>query len=207
MILVAAYDSTVFVLSATSGLLIRILEGHTKTVFSLQVDGSIVFSGSGDKTVIEHNLQTGDMVWTYTQATGIVTAVSVYEDLLFSASFDKFIRCYTREDHKLIALYYGADRGLVTQMTVTDDKIITGNRNGIVEVVPINRNKGALCQFEGCSYVFGVKHHLLYHLMSDHVTPNTKMFRCLWKGCKDWLSTKEGPEEAENHMTSHVFIE
>lgn len=37
VILVAAYDSTVFVLSATSGLLIRILEGHTKTVFSLQV--------------------------------------------------------------------------------------------------------------------------------------------------------------------------
>ncbi|CAG2220601.1 unnamed protein product [Mytilus edulis] len=134
VILVAAYDSTVFVLSATSGLLIRILEGHTKTVFSLQVDGSIVFSGSGDKTVMEHNLQTGDMSWTYTQAAGIITTVCVYEDLLFSASFDKFIRCYTRQDHKLKALYYGADRGLVTQMTVIDDKVITGNRNGIVEV-------------------------------------------------------------------------
>ncbi|XP_052106021.1 uncharacterized protein LOC127738724 [Mytilus californianus] len=205
VILVAAYDSTVFVLSATSGLLIRILEGHTKTVFSLQVDGSIVFSGSGDKTVMEHNLQTGDMSWTYTQAAGIITTVCVYEDLLFSASFDKFIRCYTRQDHKLKALYYGADRGLVTQMTVIDDKIITGNRNGIVEVTPVNRDKETMCQFEGCCHIFGIKPHLLSHVMSDHVTPDTKMFRCLWRGCKDWLSTKEGLQEAEEHMKLHIF--
>ncbi|XP_052103604.1 zinc finger protein 106-like [Mytilus californianus] len=145
------------------------------------------------------------MIWTYTQAAGIITTVCVYEDLLFSVSFNKFFRCYTRQDHKLKALYYGADRGLVTQMTVIDDKIITGNRNGIVEVIPINRDKETMCQFEGCCHVFGIKPHLLSHVMSDHVTPDTKMFRCLWRGCKDWLSTKEGHQEAEEHMKLHIF--
>ena len=56
ILLVGSYDSTISIRDAKSGLLLRTLEGHTKTVLCMKVVNDLVFSGSSDQSVHAHNI-------------------------------------------------------------------------------------------------------------------------------------------------------
>ena len=96
--------------------------------------------------------QTGDVSWTYTQAAGIITVVFVYEDLLFCASFDKLIRCYTREVILIITL------------TVTDDSFLTPEERMTFKF-PFNHHKWYLT-FPG-SYACWINTYLNNQFLSS----------------------------------------
>uniref|UniRef100_A0A4W3GBY0 Uncharacterized protein n=1 Tax=Callorhinchus milii TaxID=7868 RepID=A0A4W3GBY0_CALMI len=56
LLLVGSYDCTISVRDAKNGLLLRTLEGHTKTVLCMKVVNDLVFSGSSDHSVHAHNI-------------------------------------------------------------------------------------------------------------------------------------------------------
>ena len=49
-------------------------------------------------------------------------------------------------------------------------------------------------QCDGCKLQFGLQEHLIHHVMSDHLLPNSRMLQCPWSGCSEWLSTVDGSQ-------------
>ncbi|XP_041352444.1 uncharacterized protein LOC121370955 [Gigantopelta aegis] len=204
LLCIGAQDATISICDSHSGLPIRILEGHTKTAFSIKASQDHVFSGSGDRTVMVHNLHTGDLEWTYSDHKGIVTSVWYWNDLLFSAGFDGFIRCFDLEKRIVKQMYYGAGKSAIKCMAVYGNKLYTGNRKGEVECVSLDLDKSWSCRSPGCKYVFGLRDHLLHHIITDHTLPNTKMMRCPWKDCPRWISTENNTKVVEEHLKKHI---
>ncbi|XP_062614514.1 zinc finger protein 106-like [Saccostrea cucullata] len=209
VILVASFDAVIYVYDSSTGLLIRMLEGHTKTPFSLQVDGHLVYSGSGDKTVMEHNISMGELLWTFTEATGIVSCVCTHGDQLFCASYDRLIRCYSKKSRKLLRLYYGAGagEGLIIRMRISDGMLITGNRQGLTEAVPITQQDHS-CQCSDCSFVFALRSHLVYHVVHDHILNNVragKKTHCPWRNCKERFQSTAPKDVLEEHIIVHAY--
>ncbi|XP_061172519.1 zinc finger protein 106-like [Saccostrea echinata] len=209
VILVASFDAMIYVYDSSTGLLIRMLEGHTKTPFTLQVDGHLVYSGSGDKTVMEHNILTGELLWTFTEAAGIVSCVCTHDDQLFCASYDKLIRCYSKKSRKLLRLYYGAGagEGLIIRMRISDGMLITGNRQGLTEAVPITQQDHS-CQCSDCSNVFALRSHLVYHVVHDHILNNVRAGKktpCPWRNCKERFQSTAPKDVIEEHVIVHAY--
>jgi len=92
--------------------LLKTLESHTDTVKSVCVtpDGSLIISGSDDKTIKIWNLKTGDVLNTLESHTGYVLSVCVNPDgsFIISGSGDKTIKIWdiydTSEDINFISL-------------------------------------------------------------------------------------------------------
>ena len=91
---------------------IAVLPGHTEEIFSLtfSLDGSLLVSGSEDKTIKLWDIQTGGIIKTFHGHTKRVFSVSISADntMIVSGSMDKTIRlwnigtgeCQTIEGHK-----------------------------------------------------------------------------------------------------------
>ncbi|XP_050404539.1 zinc finger protein 106 isoform X1 [Patella vulgata] len=204
LLCVSSQDATITVYDAFSGLPVRVLEGHSKTAFSVRVTMNKVYSGSGDKTVMVHDLHTGDLEHVYKDHKGMVTSIYVDGGLLFSASYDRFVRCYDTENQTLKCMYYGAGHSVVSRLVVHDGKLYTGNRDGEISVIHINHQQVWPCQCDNCTHIFGVKDHLLHHVLTDHLTPNSFMTKCTWRGCKQWFSTQRESKNVESHMLNHL---
>ena len=54
--------------------------------------------------------------------------------------------------------------------------------------------KSTCLQCDGCKLEFGLQEHLLDHVLSDHLLPNSRMLQCPWFGCSQWLSTVDGSQ-------------
>ncbi|GFN97134.1 Zinc finger protein 106-like [Plakobranchus ocellatus] len=163
LLCVSAQDGSISVVNSRQGLLLRILTGHTKAAYSLQVDKSSVFSGSADGTVLEQNLNTTRVEHTFGNHKGIVLAVYLYRNYLLTAGTDKLIRCYDTKTHKLIQVNYGAGRGVVTKVIVIDDKLITGNSDGLVDAIDFDISAQNKCPIASCGLNFGHYSHLQLH--------------------------------------------
>ncbi|XP_046578949.1 zinc finger protein 106-like isoform X2 [Haliotis rubra] len=203
LICVSAQDTTISVCDARSGLPVRILGGHKKTSFSVMSSAHFVFSGSGDRTVMMHNLHTGKLEWTFKEHGGIVTSVWVEGNTLYSAGFDRLVRCFDIKSHTLKKMYYGAGKGVIMSIEVHGDELYTGSREGHVECIQM-KSESWPCKIDMCQYVFGVREHLLHHLLTDHVLPNNKLARCMWKDCTDWLTQQRDDRSLESHMRKHL---
>ncbi|XP_071078854.1 uncharacterized protein [Haliotis cracherodii] len=203
LICVSAQDTTISVCDARSGLPVRILGGHKKTSFSVMSSDHFVFSGSGDRTVMMHNLHTGKLEWTFKEHGGIVTSVWVEGNTLYSAGYDRLVRCFDIKSHTLRKMYYGAGKGVIMSIAVHGDELYTGSREGHVECIQMKAESWP-CKIDSCQYVFGVREHLLHHLLTDHVLPNNKLARCMWKDCTDWLTQQKDDGSVEFHMRKHL---
>ncbi|XP_033734070.1 zinc finger protein 106-like isoform X2 [Pecten maximus] len=204
ILLVAAYTSPIYVCDAISGLLLRMLEGHTKTVFCMEVAGHMVYSGSGDRKVVEHDLLTSDVSWSYGDSEGLVRGVTTdKQGCVFYGGQDQYIRCRNRQTHQLHCLFHVGKSPVVSNIATYQDKILYGNKEGVVEVLTVERNPHK-CQCGDCSYMFGLKSHLLHHMVSDHLTQNSRLFSCPWTGCTNRLSTYQDSKEAEEHLKEHI---
>ncbi|ESO82991.1 hypothetical protein LOTGIDRAFT_84904, partial [Lottia gigantea] len=193
LLCVSSQDATITIYDAFSGLPVRVLEGHTKTAFSVQVCVNMnkVYSGSGDKTVMVHDLHTGELEHVYKDYKGMVTSVFIDRSYLYSASYDRLIRCYDVESQSLKCMYYGAGQRVVSSIVVHDRKLYTGNRDGEIFVISLDSKQVWPCQSDNCKHVFGIRHHLLYHLLNDHTVQNSFMTKCTWRGCKQWFYTQK----------------
>ncbi|XP_051943016.1 zinc finger protein 106 [Hippocampus zosterae] len=199
ILLAGSYDSTISVRDAKTGLLLRTLEGHTKTVLCIKVVNDLVFSGSSDQCVFAHNIHSGELLRIYKGHSHAVTVVTVVGKVMVTACLDKQVRVYDIQSREQLQVYTGHS-DMVTSMTVHQSKIYTGCYDGSVQAVEFNLTQNYRCRWHGCTQVFGVMAHLQQHMVTDHVT-NQQTLRCRWKDCEEFLCARNGSKQA---MLAHV---
>ncbi|XP_018550495.1 LOW QUALITY PROTEIN: uncharacterized protein znf106b [Lates calcarifer] len=204
VLLVGSYDSTISVRDAKSGLLLRSLEGHTKTVLCMKVVNDLVFSGSSDTSVHAHNIHTGELVRIYKGHGHAVTAIVILGKVMVTACLDKLVRVYELQSHDRLQVY-GGHSDMVMCMAVHKSVIYTGCYDGSVQAVKLNLMKNCRCWWQNCSLIFGMAEHLVQHLTRDHSNPNLQAVRCRWRGCNTFFATQESVRQnLPEHMQSHV---
>ncbi|KAM4521831.1 zinc finger protein 106 isoform 2-T4 [Odontesthes bonariensis] len=204
LLLVGSYDSTISVRDAKSGLLLRSLEGHTKTVLCMKVVNDLVFSGSSDTSVHAHNIHTGELVRIYKGHGHAVTSIVILGKVMVTACLDELVRVYELQSHDRLQVY-GGHSDMVMCMAVHKSVIYTGCYDGSVQAVKLNLMKNHRCWWQSCSLIFGMAEHLLQHLLGDHSSPNLQTVKCRWRGCNTFFSTQQSVrQELPEHMQSHV---
>uniref|UniRef100_A0A673A4E2 C2H2-type domain-containing protein n=1 Tax=Sphaeramia orbicularis TaxID=375764 RepID=A0A673A4E2_9TELE len=196
ILLVGSYDSTISVRDAKNGLLLRTLEGHSKTVLCMKVVNDLVFSGSSDQSVYAHNMHSGELMRVYQGHTHAVSVVAVLGKVMVTACLDKLVRVYDLQSHELLQVY-GGHKDMVMCMNIHKNMIYTGCYNGSVHAVKLNLMQNYRCRWHGCSLVFGVLEHLQDHLLNDHATINVQTLRCRWKNCEEFFCTRNSSKQVE----------
>uniref|UniRef100_A0A671WWW9 Zinc finger protein 106 n=1 Tax=Sparus aurata TaxID=8175 RepID=A0A671WWW9_SPAAU len=200
ILLVGSYDSTISVRDAKNGLLLRTLEGHTKTVLCMKVVNDLVFSGSSDQCVYAHNIHTGELVRVYKGHSHAVTVVSILGKVMVTACLDKLVRVYDLQSHEQLQIY-GGHKDMVMCMAIHKNMIYTGCYDGSVQAVKLNLMQNYRCRWHGCSLVFGMMEHLQQHLINDHTSANVQTLKCRWKDCEEFLCARNSSKQA---MLVHV---
>lgn len=204
LLLVGSYDSTISVRDAKSGLLLRSLEGHTKTVLCMKVVNDLVFSGSSDTSVHAHNIHTGELVRIYKGHGHAVTSIVILGKVMVTACLDKLVRVYELQSHDRLQVY-GGHSDMVMCMAVHKSVIYTGCYDGSVQAVKLNLMKNYRCWWQNCSLIFGMQDHLLQHLTKDHSNQNLQTVKCRWRGCDTFFATQHSVrQELPEHMQTHV---
>lgn len=204
ILLVGSYDTTISVRDAKSGLLLRTLEGHTKTVLCMKVVNDLVFSGSSDQSVHAHNIHTGELVRIYKGHSHAVTVVAILGKVMVTACLDKLVRVYELQSHDRLQVY-GGHSDMVMCMVIHKSMIYTGCYDGSVKAVRLNLIQNHRCWWHGCTLIFGVMEHLQQHLLNDHTSPAQQTFKCRWRNCDSFFTTRNSSKEAVHcHMQKHA---
>nr|XP_015206432.1 PREDICTED: zinc finger protein 106 [Lepisosteus oculatus] len=204
ILLVGSYDCTISVRDAKSGLLLRTLEGHTKTVLCMKVVNDLVFSGSSDQSVHAHNIHTGELVRIYKGHSHAVTVVTILGNVMVTACLDKLVRVYELQSHDRLQVY-GGHKDMVMCMAIHKSMIYTGCYDGSVQAVRLNLMQNYRCWWHGCSLIFGVVDHLKHHLLTDHTNPNFQTLKCRWRNCDAFFTVRNGSKlDAPRHMQKHA---
>nr|CAB3262216.1 uncharacterized protein LOC100178710 [Phallusia mammillata] len=91
-------DCRISVRDASDGLLLRVFTGHTKTVNSLQLVNNLLYSGSSDRTVLVHNIQTGEVIQKFLgMHGGSIKMLAVHPKAIITLCLDKCIRVLQTE--------------------------------------------------------------------------------------------------------------
>uniref|UniRef100_A0A8C2I704 Zinc finger protein 106a n=1 Tax=Cyprinus carpio TaxID=7962 RepID=A0A8C2I704_CYPCA len=204
ILLVGSYDATISVRDAKSGLLLRTLEGHSKTVLCMKVVNDLVFSGSSDQSVHAHNIHTGELVRIYKGHSHAVTVVAILGKVMVTACLDKLVRVYELQSHDRLQVY-GGHSDMVMCMVIHKSMIYTGCYDGSVRAVRLNLIQNYRCWWYGCTLIFGVMEHLQQHLLNDHTNPAQQTFKCRWRNCDTFFTTRNGSKQAVHcHMQKHA---
>ncbi|XP_066487084.1 zinc finger protein 106 [Tiliqua scincoides] len=204
LLIVGSYDCTISVRDARNGLLLRTLEGHSKTVLCMKVVNDLVFSGSSDQSVHAHNIHTGELVRIYKGHNHAVTVVNILGKVMVTACLDKFVRVYELQSHDRLQVY-GGHSDMVMCMTIHKSMIYTGCYDGSIQAVRLNLMQNYRCWWHGCSLIFGVVDHLKQHLLNDHTNPNFQTLKCRWKNCDAFFtSRKVSKQDAVGHIEKHA---
>jgi len=202
VLLVGSYDSSISVRDAKNGLLLRTLEGHTKTVLCMKVVNDLVFSGSSDQSVHAHNIHTGELVRIYKGHSHAVTVVAVLGKVMVTACLDKLVRIYELQSHDRLQVY-GGHKDMVMCMAIHKSMIYTGCYDGSVQAVRLNLMQNYRCWWHGCSMIFGVREHLQQHLVNDH--SNASLLKCRWKNCDEVFGGRSCSKQGiPMHMQKHA---
>ncbi|XP_063039786.1 zinc finger protein 106 [Engraulis encrasicolus] len=203
ILLVGSYDSSISVRDAKNGLLLRTLQGHTKTVLCMKVVNDLVFSGSSDQSVHAHNIHTGELVRIYKGHSHAVTVVAILGKVMVTACLDKLVRVYELQSHDRLQVY-GGHSDMVMCMVIHKSMIYTGCYDGSVRAVKLNLIQNYRCLWHGCSLIFGVLEHLQQHVLQDHAPPSLQTLKCRWKTCDAFFSARNGSKQGlEKHMLKH----
>nr|XP_046147140.1 zinc finger protein 106 isoform X3 [Oncorhynchus gorbuscha] len=207
VLLVGSYDSTISVRDAKSGLLLRSLQGHTKTVLCMKVVNDLVFSGSSDTSVHAHNIHTGELVRIYKGHSHAVTALAILGKVMVTACLDKLVRVYELQSHDRLQVY-GGHHDMVMCMAIHKSVIYTGCYDGTVQAVKLNLMQNYRCWWHSCSLIFGMGEHLLQHLLTDHSNRHLQTFRCRWRNCDAAFATQDSSHlDLPSHMQTHVEMD
>ncbi|NXC93810.1 ZN106 protein, partial [Certhia familiaris] len=206
LLLVGSYDCTISVRDARNGLLLRTLEGHSKTILCMKasVVNDLVFSGSSDQSVHAHNIHTGELIRIYKGHNHAVTVVNILGKVMVTACLDKFVRVYELQSHDRLQVY-GGHTDMIMCMTIHKSMIYTGCYDGSVRAVRLNLMQNYRCWWHGCSLIFGVMDHLKQHLLTDHTNPNFQTLKCRWKNCDAFFTSRKGSkQDAVGHIEKHA---
>ncbi|XP_061424713.1 LOW QUALITY PROTEIN: zinc finger protein 106 [Lethenteron reissneri] len=207
LLLVGSYDATISVRDARSGLFLRALDSHTKTVLCMQVVNDLVFSGSSDQSVHAHNIHTGELLRIYKGHTHAITAISILGKVMLTACLDKLVRVYELESHDRLQVY-GGHKDMVMCMAVHKSMIYTGCYDGSVQAVTLNLVSNFRCWWHKCCLMFGVLDHLKEHIRSTHLNADAQSALCRWRDCDAFFTAKNRTiHELVPHLCRHAELD
>ncbi|KAK3591271.1 hypothetical protein CHS0354_004317 [Potamilus streckersoni] len=132
-------DSLIYICDAMSGILLTMLHGHKRPPVCIKAFDQTVISGSLDSMLLAHNVNTGALEQSCSVHPDAVTDIGLDDKYIYTSCADKYIRCFDRKTWKLTKTCDGAGRRPLTVINVTDRLVITGNIDGLVEAVPLNK--------------------------------------------------------------------
>lgn len=50
-------------------------------------------------------------------------------------------------------------------------------------------------QWQNCSLIFGIREHLVQHLLRDHSHPNLQTVRCRWRSCSSFFAEQQSVKQ------------
>ncbi|XP_032882604.1 zinc finger protein 106 isoform X3 [Amblyraja radiata] len=204
LLLVGSYDCTISVRDARNGLLLRTLEGHTKTVLCMKVINDLVFSGSSDQSVHAHNIHTGELVRIYKGHSHAVTVVNILGKVMVTACLDKLVRVYELQSHDRLQVY-GGHKDMVMCMVIHNSMIYTGCYDGSIQAVRLNLMQNYRCWWTGCTLIFGVMNHLKHHLLMEHNSTSAQTQKCRWRNCDAFFTVRNrSKQEFPKHLCQHA---
>ncbi|XP_076816166.1 uncharacterized protein LOC143462045 isoform X3 [Clavelina lepadiformis] len=189
-------DCRVSVRDATDGLLLRILSGHTKTVNCLQLINHLLYSGSSDRSVLVHDIHSGDMVHRFLGLHGgSIKMLKVHFTSIVTLCLDKKLRVLRNEKPPIYGIPKSID-GLplcmhLYQSDVTGDQcrpgmvvpvVCIGCQDGKIQIIPLPHL--ASVKTQSTVQVWEKCNTSPKSLNSSIVIDLTSDFQCLWSGCK-----------------------
>ena len=93
--------------------LLKILEGHSGTIFDLATTDDVLVSGSGDATVKIWEKEDWQLAGSIVAQTYFVLCVAVDTDLIYAGGIDNCINIFTRENHDRITSLHGHNANIL----------------------------------------------------------------------------------------------
>ena len=136
----ASRDHTLAVLKQSTGEVLHKLEGHTRAVTRVALDGELVLSGSVDMTARLWSIVDGRCIKTIADHTSDgVHDVAIHDDW-FATCSDETIKVYNRHTHALEAtLENGSSVNSVAFLD--DDRLVSGNGTWTVTIWDIKAHR------------------------------------------------------------------
>ncbi|XP_014788992.1 uncharacterized protein LOC106882735 [Octopus bimaculoides] len=192
---IGAYDASILIVSASSGLLLKTLLPCQRLLYSIKVSQNLIYSCSEDRKLAVFDIETGDLVRCIQGHSGTVSCLYVDNKILVTGSHDKLINVYwgsvTDLDKIKPFSFYGAGKQSISCLTVSDRKIYSGNFYGLVEAFDIPSDsspKGWVCRYNKCTLTFGLYEDLRFHLHSEHLKGQIAKWnnwQCHWVFCSE----------------------
>ncbi|GAB1603478.1 bromodomain-containing protein DDB_G0270170-like [Argonauta hians] len=191
---VGAYDASILVVDASSGLLLKTLTPCQRLLYSIKIYQNLIYSCSEDRKLAIYDIESGRLLKCIQHHSGTISSLYVNNKILLTGSHDKLINIYwgSIEDleSKIPLSFYGAGKESISCLTFSDGKIFTGNFYGIIETVelPSELTKKWQCKYKTCSLVFGLQEDLRYHIHNEHLKGQIavhNVWQCQWRYCTE----------------------
>ena len=159
LVAVALDSNDIIILDLSTGTTTSVLSGHTACVRSLcfSSDGTLLVSGSHDKTAKLWDIQTGGVAKTFCGHSGWIRSISISPDctIIASGSTDETIRLWDTQTGECYCVISGHTNCVISiSFSPTNSKLLTsGSYDGTIQQWDTNGHKVGPA-FEGEGFTF-----------------------------------------------------
>ena len=143
---------------------VKVLEGHTNSVWSVAIKDNLIISGSTDKTIKIWDIDSGICIKTLEGHNGSVYSVAIKDNLIISGSYDKRIKIWDIESGECIKTLEG-HTSYVYSVAIKDNLIISGSDDETIRIHPITLFPNELSSFQSVINSYWLPEYLEQHLM------------------------------------------
>ncbi|XP_036362623.1 uncharacterized protein LOC115216404 isoform X2 [Octopus sinensis] len=196
---VGAYDASILIVAASSGLLLKTLQPCQRLLYSIKVSQNLIYSCSEDRKLAVYDIESGSLLKCIQGHSGTVSCLYVDNKILVTGSHDKLINVYwgsvTDLDKTEPLSFYGAGKQSISCLTVSDRRIYSGNFYGLVEAFHLHEgssSKSWVCRYNKCTLIFGFYEDLRFHLHSEHLKGQIAKWnnwQCHWIFCSETFNS------------------
>lgn len=203
LLCVGAYDASILIVDAMTGLLLKTLNCYHRLLYSIKVHHSLIFSCSSDKTLQVHDITSGKLLRCLQDHASTISCLHVDDDLLVTGSHDKRINIYNSSNSREApVIFYTASKEPISCLAVHNRVIYCGNFFGDIETIQFDTGQKWSCKYDSCEMTFGQRQGLFYHLVNQHLQmTGLNKKKCLWQNCEQYIySVLDITEHCENHI-------
>ena len=208
LLCVGAYDASILIVDAMTGLLLKTLNCYHRILYAIKVHHHLIFSCSSDKTLQVHDVTSGKLLHCLQDHTSTISCLHVEDNLLVTGSHDKRINIYNSSNPREAPLiFYTTSKEPISCLTVHDKVVYCGNFFGHIEAIQFEAAQKWICKYDSCELVFGQRKGLFYHLVNQHLQmTGLAKKKCLWENCGEYIySVLDITEHFENHINQIVL--
>ncbi|KAI3658638.1 hypothetical protein MP638_006420 [Amoeboaphelidium occidentale] len=115
-----------------SSTLLISFEGHADTVLSLYATGSLLFSGSSDKSIICWDSENGQLLRTFWLHPASVTALVVIDNVLYSGGFKGFVIKWSIDNGEVLQVFPRTNINFIRTFAWKNQELYSGSGDATV---------------------------------------------------------------------------